>query len=59
MRPGYPLAGASVVIEETGTGVATDNDGQYTLRGLRDGSYSLRISFTGYETIDTTVVVKR
>lgn len=54
---GYPLAGASVVIEGTGTGVATDNDGNYMLRGLRDGSYSLRITFTGYEPFDTTVLL--
>ncbi|MCA1742282.1 MAG: TonB-dependent receptor, partial [Bacteroidales bacterium] len=40
------------------TGVAADNDGRYALRGLRDGTYSLRISFTGYEPLDTVVVVR-
>ena len=54
---GIPMAGASVVLKETGTGVATGNDGHYSLRGLRDGSYNIRISFTGYEAIDTAVVV--
>jgi hypothetical protein len=42
-----------------GTGVAAGNDGRYTLRGLRDGTYNVRISFTGYEPVDTTVVVRR
>ena len=55
---GVPLAGASVVIDSIRAGVATGNDGRYALRGLRDGSYALRISYTGYETIDTTVVLK-
>lgn len=54
---GIPLAGASVVITGTGMGVAADNEGRYALRGLRMGSYNLRISFTGYETVDTLVVV--
>jgi len=44
---GAPMAGASVVIESLRAGVAADNDGRYALRGLRDGTYSLRISFTG------------
>ncbi len=55
---GAPMAGASVVIESLRAGVAADNDGRYTLRGLRDGTYSLRISFTGYESFDTVVVVR-
>jgi iron complex outermembrane receptor protein len=55
---GMPMAGATVITAEAGTGVATGNDGRYTLRGLRDGTYSLRISFTGYETLDTLVVLQ-
>jgi iron complex outermembrane receptor protein len=54
---GHPLAGASVVIESLMTGVATDNDGRYALRGLRAGTYALRISYTGYEPFDTVVAV--
>ena len=54
---GQPLAGASVVVETLKTGVATDNNGRYSLRGLRDGTYALRITFTGYEPFDTVVVV--
>jgi len=54
---GHPLAGASVVIESLMTGVATDNDGRYALRSLREGTYAVRISFTGYEPFDTVVAV--
>ncbi len=52
---GMPLAGASVIIVETGTGVAADNDGRFALRNLRDGYYNLRVSFTGYDPVDTLV----
>lgn len=55
---GAPMAGASVVIDSIGAGVAAGNDGRYSLRGLRDGTYAMRISFTGYETFDTVVVVR-
>jgi len=55
---GVPMAGASVVLTDAGMGVATDNEGRYALRGLRDGTYNLRISFTGFESLDTVVVVK-
>jgi iron complex outermembrane receptor protein len=55
---GKPMAGASVVIDSLRTGVAADNDGRYMLRGLREGTYDLRISFTGYQTYDTVVVVR-
>jgi len=54
---GQPLAGASVIIDTLMTGVATDNDGRYSLRGLRDGTYALRITFTGFEPLDTVVTV--
>ncbi|MCU0458641.1 MAG: TonB-dependent receptor [Bacteroidales bacterium] len=54
---GLPLAGASVVIKALGSGIATDNEGMYTLRGLHDGSLNIRISFTGYEPFDTVVVL--
>ncbi|TNF39746.1 MAG: TonB-dependent receptor [Bacteroidetes bacterium] len=54
---GMPMAGASVIAIQAGAGVATDNEGRFALRGLNDGTYSLRISFTGYETIDTLVVL--
>ncbi len=54
---GLPLAGASVVIDSLKAGVATGNDGRYSLRGMNHGRYALRISFTGYEPHDTVVAV--
>lgn len=44
-----PLAGASVVIEGTFTGVVTDAGGTYLLTGLKAGEYTVRYSFIGFE----------
>jgi iron complex outermembrane receptor protein len=53
-----PLAGASVIIDSLTTGVATDNDGNYSFRGLKDGRCRLHISFTGYEPCDTVITLR-
>ena len=45
---GELLPGASVRIEETGRGAATNLDGEYRIIGVRPGSYSLVASFVGY-----------
>jgi iron complex outermembrane receptor protein len=55
---GHPLAGASVVIDSLSAGVAAGNDGRYMLRGLKNGVYSLRFSFTGYETVTEKVTLE-
>ncbi len=54
---GAPLPGATVMVSDAARGVATDNEGHYTLRGLREGSYRLLYSFTGFESMDTLVAV--
>ncbi len=47
---GNALTGASVTIEVTFIGVHTDKDGSYSITDLKDGDYTLRFSFLGYET---------
>jgi iron complex outermembrane receptor protein len=47
-RDGAPLAGASIVITNTNTGVLSGTDGTYSI-GLPEGSYSIRFSYVGYE----------
>ena len=42
------LPGASVLIEETGRGAATDLDGEYRIIGVRPGSYTLVVTYVGY-----------
>ncbi|MBN2088653.1 TonB-dependent receptor [candidate division KSB1 bacterium] len=53
------LPGANIVIINTVMGAASDLDGNYIIQNLPVGSYSLKISFIGYETvIKTDVIVK-
>jgi len=55
---GLPLAGAFVVAEELQTGVVTDNNGHYELKDLKNATYHLCFSFTGYETVVKAVTLK-
>ncbi len=44
-----PLIGATVVIEGTSLGAATDINGRYVILDLHPGTYSLRASAVGYQ----------
>ena len=44
-----PIAGASVVVKGTTNGTITDNDGNFTLNGVKNGDI-IQISFIGYAT---------
>lgn len=54
---GMPLAGASVVHVESMQGTATDEGGEYTLRGLRAGANTIRVSYTGYRSVETEIEI--
>ena len=53
------LIGATVLIENTSLGAATDIDGKFKIPEVTVGNYNLKISFIGYETIIKTDVVVR
>lgn len=53
-----PLPGASLRIEELGTGTVADNDGYYAITSLPAGKYTIRVSFVGYATEQVTVNVR-
>ena len=46
---GEPLFGANLVIEGTSIGAATNIEGKYIIQDVPAGSYSLKISYIGYE----------
>lgn len=52
-----PMIGATVLIEGTTNGAITDLDGNFTIPGLKEGSYTLVASFVSYKeerlTVDT------
>ena len=54
----HPLAGAVVVPNRTRAGVKSNADGHYTLR-LPPGNHALTVSYIGYTTLDTTIVLQR
>lgn len=55
---GYPLTGATVRIEGTGLGAITDLDGNYSIRDVPAGTYSVVISYISYltNTVEKVVV---
>jgi len=55
---GNALPGTGITIENTFLGVHTDADGTYFFPGLKDGSYTLRFSFIGFETQIRDVILK-
>jgi TonB dependent receptor-like, beta-barrel/CarboxypepD_reg-like domain/TonB-dependent Receptor Plug Domain len=56
LQTGEPLIGANVLVEGTTFGAATDANGVYQISNLNAGTYSIRASFIGYQTITTTDV---
>lgn len=54
---GETLPGANVTLEETNYGTSTDNDGRYTIRRVPAGSYSIVISFMGYQTNSDSISI--
>ncbi|MBI2842581.1 MAG: carboxypeptidase regulatory-like domain-containing protein [Armatimonadetes bacterium] len=52
-----PVQGAAVEAVGAGNTTTTGSDGSYTLTGVEPGSYTLRVSKTGYTTKDVSVAV--
>ncbi len=50
-----PLFGANVVHVSSGQGTATDETGQYILDGLPEGVGIIRVSYTGYRSVEIEV----
>ena len=55
---GEALIGANVIITETGQGMATDMNGYYVLQRIPEGSYTLIVSYIGYEVLNKKVIIK-
>ncbi|MDX1617623.1 MAG: TonB-dependent receptor [Balneolaceae bacterium] len=60
---GQPLAGANIVLRslanaENVLGTATDNEGFYSIGSIAPGTWTLRISFIGFEAYADTLVFR-
>jgi len=51
-----PLAFANIIIKGTTTGTTSDIDGLYALNDIQPSSYTLVVSFLGYDTIEIAEV---
>lgn len=52
-----PLSGANIIVKNTTIGTASDNEGNFTISGIKNGEYKVRVSFFGFETIEKPVAV--
>ncbi len=48
---GEPIIGANVIVDKTNLGAATDVDGNYFIINISPGTYTLVISYIGYQRI--------
>lgn len=55
---GEPLPGVTILIQGTDFGTATARDGEFSFR-IPTGTYVLRFSFIGFQTVIDTVTVRR
>jgi TonB-dependent receptor len=56
-KTGEPLPGANVFIVGTSLGAASDMNGKYIIPKVPPGSFTLRVTYIGYKTMDVTVQV--
>ena len=48
-QSGDPLIGANVIVATTSLGAATDVDGHFTIKNVPAGTYTLNVTFIGYQ----------
>ncbi len=49
-----PLVGVNVMVVEANRGTTSGADGSFVIRGLEEGSYTIRFTYIGYETFEIT-----
>ncbi|MDR9414730.1 MAG: TonB-dependent receptor [Gracilimonas sp.] len=52
-----PLIGVNITLAGTSMGAATNLDGEYEIRGVEPGTYTLRANFVGFTSFATSVEV--
>ncbi len=56
---GLPLVGANVAVVERSQGAASGLDGQFSIEPVPYGSYTLRVSMVGFDTVEQPLDVDR
>lgn len=50
-----PLSGANVYLVESSQGSAADSDGRYAIKNIKPGTYTVRVTFVGYQRLRETI----
>lgn len=56
-RTGEELPGVNVFIQQANLGAATNLDGEFTISGIPYGTYNVRVTYIGYNTVNETVEI--
>ncbi len=56
-KTGSPLEDANIVVLDTYIGASSDENGEYQIRSLPQGSYRIRVSMMGYQSETRTISV--
>ena len=56
-QEGEPLIGATVFINEMGSGSSSDKDGKYFINNIQKGDYSVIFSAVGFKKVTETIVI--
>lgn len=56
LQTGEPLIGANVIVVGSTIGAATDANGEFVLLNLEAGTYTIRASYLGYQTVTVSNV---
>lgn len=54
----YPIEGATVQVQKSNNGVVTDVNGNFTIKNLEAGTYTLEVNFIGFERYTQRVTLK-
>jgi iron complex outermembrane receptor protein len=53
-----PLAGANVLLVESSQGTASDGEGTYEISNIDPGTYTIRVTFVGFQPIETSITLE-
>jgi hypothetical protein len=56
---GEPLPGVNVVLNGAGKGASTNQQGRYEIQNVSPGTYTVEVSFVGYQSAETTIQKER
>ena len=56
-KEGTPLVGTNVYLLGTSLGTTTNEEGFYTIKGIKKGSYVVKVTYIGYKTLEDSIVL--